>query len=134
MPRRSATDLMELPPTPECDKAHKVHEESQAQGELLDWLQTEKGVNLMVWRDDVSSTTPCWGRDGNLDCDNGKTRRGEPCPGCDGRGYRDITVSGWVHLGGSINQLLAEFHGIDYDEMEREKKRVLQYVREQQGL
>lgn len=32
----------DLPPTPECDKAHAVMDESRAIGHFLDWLSSQK--------------------------------------------------------------------------------------------
>ena len=36
---------------PEHEKLHKIKNESQAQGEFVEWLQS-KGVNLMIWDHD----------------------------------------------------------------------------------
>ena len=38
-------------PTPELDKMHGVHEQSQAIGEFLDWLQIEKNWTIASWED-----------------------------------------------------------------------------------
>ena len=37
---------------PECEKLKKVHEKSQTIGEFLEWLEGEKGVVLMVEKED----------------------------------------------------------------------------------
>ncbi len=44
--------------TPECDRMLAVREQSQAIGEFLDWLDEEKGVELMVLGDGGASYEP----------------------------------------------------------------------------
>lgn len=74
---------------PEHEKMSKIQDESQAQGEFLEWLQS-KGFVLMYW-DDENDT---WQYD-----------------------YRPIRAR------------LAEYHEIDLDKLEQEKRAMLAEVR-----
>lgn len=79
--------------TPELEKMHSVKERSQAQGEFIEWLSSEKGIRLCTLEDA-----------GNC--------RNE---------YMPIYTS--------LEELLAEFHGIDLQKVEREKRALLESLR-----
>jgi len=79
---------------PEHDKLAAVSEESQAQGELLDWL-SDQGVHLMLW---------------------------------------DTREEAFLHWSKPINQILAEYHGIDLGKVEAEKRAMLKTLRERAVL
>jgi hypothetical protein len=82
---------------PNCEKAHQVHDQSQAIGEFIEWLQDEKGILLAQWEK--------------------------------GR----VAVQRLMPAHKDIQRLLAEFFDIDYDEMQQEKDRLLEYVRQRAG-
>ena len=46
-------------PTPECDKALKVKNKSQAIGEFLEWLQ-EKGIRLASYGEERDTRSTLW--------------------------------------------------------------------------
>ena len=110
---------------PEHDKLHAVSEESQRIGDFLDWLR-EQRINLMVYRDDISDTVDCWAF---FD----KEPHPETCRGgCGGTGVKTIRREGWVPESRGIEQLLADYYGIDLRKLEAEKRRVLEEIREMQ--
>jgi hypothetical protein len=76
---------------PEHDKLAVVRDESQAQGEFLEWLRDTKGMAL---------------------CDR-----------------TDSKVTPWFPTGASVESLLAEYHGIDRDRLEKEKRHMLAELR-----
>ncbi len=81
---------MDKPLTPNLDKMLEIKNESQAQGEFLEWLQAEKGIVLCRYVPNHEFP---------------------------------------VHASFVLNRVLAEYHGIDYDGMEREKRALLEYIR-----
>lgn len=88
-------------PTPTLDRMHEVHPQSQAIGEFLEWLQTEKQYDLarhhvhgeLCYEDD---TRVCGMHDGQPVC---------------------------VHY--SIEKLLAEYFEIDLQKADDEKRTIL---------
>jgi hypothetical protein len=83
---------MTVPETPNLDKAHEVHKQSQAIGDFLEWVRlasdTHERLLFAFYRGDVL-----------------------------------------IPASYNIQQLLAEFFGIDYDAMERERWALLEYMR-----
>lgn len=58
---------------PEHDKMSEVSEQTQAIGEFLEWL-TSEGVQLMIWREDMTDTRPT-----DPECPHKR----RDCEGCD---------------------------------------------------
>ena len=112
---------------PECDKLHAVSEESHRIGDFIDWLRGQ-GVNLMVYRDDMTETVDCWKFFPLTSEKHPKDCRG----GCGGTGKVERKREGWVHDPRHIEQLLADYYGIDLRKLEAEKRRVLEEIREMQ--
>lgn len=127
------------PATPTHEKLRAVREETQAIGEFLDWLQNSEKVALMVWRRS-SYEAPCpWRADDDEGyefkssdrlCVGGYDPSGDACRRCKGRGYVGYDRSGWVLDGRKIETLLGAYFDIDPDELEREKKAILDYLRD----
>lgn len=88
-------------PTPECDKMAEVREKSQAIGEFLEWLRSEKGVRLGKRFDYTAE-----GLSGN-----------------------DVDYSEFMPYSYSTNRLLAEHFGIDMNKVEQEKRAILRDLR-----
>ena len=102
--------VIEQSQTPELDKLHAVHEKSQACGEFVEWLGTEKRIVLAMPH---THTSYCRDEHWHLNCD---VHSGE--------------LVG-VHVG--INKLLAEFFEIDLDKVEAEKCALLDEIRKANG-
>lgn len=86
---------------PNLDKMAHISKESNAQGQFLRWLTDTKEFRLSKW---------CKGKE----------------QGCDH--LRDHLIAEFVG-DYQLNKLLAEYHDIDYDEMERERRRILDDIR-----
>lgn len=74
---------------PEHEKLHKIQNESQVQGEFIEWFGS-KGIQLMTWNTDDNK---------------------------------------WYHEHRPIRALLAEYHEIDLDKLEQEKRAMLAALR-----
>lgn len=130
---------------PECERLHEVHEQSQAIGEFLDWY-AQQGWQRMRWAT-FTDDTPCeyevrkkvtetkWVR---VECDGGKlTRRHsyediwqEDCPRCGGTGLVPVERQDWAMDNRSLNTILAEYFNIDLAKVDRERKAILDMIRE----
>jgi hypothetical protein len=89
---------------PECEKMKKVQSKSQAIGSFLEWLQSKK-IELMTW------LIPEYNEE--LD---------EYLP--EEKGYYSINKN--------IEELLAEYFGIDLKKIEKEKRQMLDEIRSKQ--
>lgn len=95
---------MKYPDTPELDKMLKVSDDSNRIGGFLAWLRGEKGLSICEWRE----------------------------------GEKDDLLDAWIPSGHypvysgdhGINRLLAEYYKIDYDEMENERRAILDMLQE----
>ena len=124
---------------PEHDKLSKVSDESQAQGDLLDWLASQ-GTQLMQFEK--------WDEEGMDLCgDLHFSRKAvERCVAKRGGEIREHTAEDgsviadhyvlvkrhyeqWVHDPRSIQAILAEYHDIDQVKLEREKRAMLAALR-----
>lgn len=111
---------------PEHDKLAAIATESQAVGEFIDWLGTEKGVQLMTWVEQ-DEDVPCTGWLLS-DCNDGKNDHGRTCQKCHGTGLMTQTFRGWVPQPTPIATLLAEHFGIDQRALEQEKRAMLRTI------
>ena len=139
---------------PEHDRMAAVQEQTQAIGEFLGWL-TNQGIQLMVWREDLTdlrltdpkcreaergSPAPCapqrpdgggsYTPDGTVwwrqHCQHWTVSDDGECCRC-GRGhfYEVTGIKSFVHDSRSVEQLLADWAGIDLDKIEAEKRQIL---------
>lgn len=100
------------PECPECERLTKVSEESQKIGYFLEWLDNH-GIQLAVWDNNYSGVVR--DSEGNEEDFSGKL------------------VPDWKHKGDSgINKLLAEYFDIDLDKIEKERRALLNWIREEQ--
>lgn len=113
---------------PEHDKLTKVSDVSQAQGELLDWLMGQ-GVHLMRW-EEFTETAACVACSHISDAARERCAARQNCPGCKGTHQVLRHREGWIHEKRSIQDILAEHHGIDQQKLEREKRGMLASLRE----
>lgn len=106
---------MKQPATPTLEAMSEIHPQSQAIGEFLEWLSTEKSIVLA----EVHRHGPqCEG----WDHEEGRFDPGSR-PRCD---FQD----GDMHFASySIEKLLAEFFEIDLNKAEQEKRALLDFVR-----
>lgn len=86
-----------------------VKTESQAQGEFLEWLESEKGFVIAETHEHNDACR----EGGFLNC------------GLDGH-----LVS--IHM--TVEKLLAEYHKIDLTKVENERRALLDHFRKEQGL
>lgn len=138
------------PDTPNLNKMSKISGDSQTIGEFIDWLG-QNGVVLMRW-ESVPHERPCTNHKPPRDREileeivalEAEFRQGDPidipehrhpetCP-CEGTGYIRWTEEGWnqaMSHGGdtAIARLMAPYFEIDYDEMQRERDLMLDWVR-----
>jgi hypothetical protein len=149
---------------PEHDKLSAVAEQTQAIGEFLEWLQSQR-IQLMVWREDLTDSRPtdakCKEREGTdrhspLDCrpgsidethgeyhwqahcmhwndpslEAGENEEQGVCCYCRmGQTYEISGIRSWLHEQRGIQQLLADWAGIDQSKLEAEKRQMLDAVR-----
>jgi hypothetical protein len=89
---------------PECEKMLAVKSKSQPIGEFIEWLRGERGIVLAKW------------------CDKDE----------DGEDYLDSGYSRLVPVHIRIEDLLAEYFGIDLKRIEQEKRIMLSKLRDEQ--
>lgn len=114
---------------PEADKLHAVKDQSQAQGELLEWLR-EQGILLVTWQEWEESN-------GEKECrycthfTNASYKHCE-CLTCKGtHTYNDsVKREGYVPIRKTTNEILAEFHDIDMVKLEIERRAMLAAARQ----
>lgn len=94
---------------PECEKLLAVTDRSQQIGEFLEWLPTQ-GIHRMR----LAACSHCEGVDS------------DECWLCDGTGTMKET---WVPDGRTIEQLLADFFGIDMAKVDVERRAMLAALR-----
>lgn len=117
---------------PEHDKLHAVRDDSQRQGELLEWLASQ-GVHLMVWREwtEPENELGCARCEPHIDdAARGRCERDERCLRCEGRHDKREKHEGWLPWGRGIQETLAAFHNIDLSKIEEEKRAMLAKQRE----
>lgn len=113
---------------PEHDKLLRVSSESQAIGDFLEWLGQAKGVSLMTWvEQDEEVDCTGWLFSG---CKGGKNDTGGRCQSCKGSGKKNRHFAGWVPQPQPITELLADHFEIDLKAIEREKRAMLERMRE----
>jgi hypothetical protein len=121
-----------VPECPECDRMGDVNEESQAQGEFLDWLQQEKHWTLCEPHKHTDECYTLGLTPKELVEQHGQhMHSGERADGrfCTPQyGMRDGQM---MSVAFTTEKLLAEFHGIDLAKVEKEKRAVLDYIRKQ---
>jgi hypothetical protein len=93
-------------PTPEHDKLSAIKDQSQAAGEFLDWLTSERGIILA---ENHQHSPACYGNDNHLHC-----------------GY---STGDFAPVRCSLQSLLAGFYQIDLDKIEAEKAAILEEIR-----
>lgn len=113
---------------PEHDNLQVIMEISQAQGELLEWLSSQ-GVQRMKFEE--------WDETTQRVCDfcthyTELTKERCTCKVCKGKHEYEITHhhEDWVRDRRNINEVLAEFHGINLDKLEAEKREMLKSINE----
>jgi hypothetical protein len=89
---------------PECEKLKAVQEKSQAIGEFLEWLTTEKGYFIQESRTRI-------------------------IPAEDSLSGKAYSVQNIGPIRESWERLLAEFFEIDLDKVEQEKRALLEEIR-----
>lgn len=146
------TGVIPEPEYPECAKLAAAAAETQAAGEFVDWLASQ-GIHLMMWREDLTDTRPVdsecrerYDRGNPQPCDQTRDDGDDSaiswwmrhclhwqndeaegtCCRCDrGHVYEIHGVRAWVGAPRSLNDLLADWAGIDQDEVERERRQML---------
>lgn len=130
---------------PECEKLLAVTERSQTCGELLEWLRSE-GLHFMRYKPttDQRPCPVCRGRGYRMIPPDVAERtereypgflkvlfggHAEQCQNCDDTGYVEITFDAWVEDGRTIEQILADFFGIDMAKVDVERRAMLDAVR-----
>ena len=117
---------------PEHDKLAAISHESQTIGEFLDWMSGQ-GVKRMRW-DTVSDLRLCdsesrgavvhyFGIGGRRTVDHTN------CSLCQGTEKYEVTWETWVPDRRSVNEVLADYFGIDQSSLEQEKRDMLMSLR-----
>lgn len=120
-----------MPETPELDKQRKAREEghSEAIGEFLDWLRGEG--YLLAKSHSHDDGCLCDGPWHDLKATDADPKQ-RHCPECgwphraEVCGYREGELA---MAGKPINDLLADYFGIDLDKIEAERRAILDYIR-----
>lgn len=128
------------PDTPEHDKFRPYQEDAQTIGEFLEWMRSE-GIQKMKWGTATTDTACVYSRamDGSPRCYQGilydttlagtrKEESGRECPKCEGHGYMEVSYEDWIPDGRTIEQLIADFFGIDKKKFDDETEAIYQYV------
>lgn len=114
---------------PQHNKLEAVREQSQAIGEFLEWLDSE-GVSLHVWgklqrEQQCMDRTPMWHRE---QAEKDAEWVHFSCGTRDG--YYLTWIEDWKPFEPrGLRERLAEFFGIDYEALHREKEEMLREVR-----
>jgi hypothetical protein len=101
--------------SPECEKLGQAAPVSQKIGEFIDWLRDEKKISLATAH--VHTPEGC-------DVKEEGATRGATCGASNG----DL-----FYANASMPNLLAEFFGIDLTKVERERRAILDAIREEQA-
>lgn len=112
------SDQTTTEPYPEHAKKAKVRDRAQGIGEFLEWAG-EQGWSLMEWKE-FEDEEDCWL------CDEGDIE----CPKCGGTGLAVVKRERWVHVPGTVNDMLLDFFGLDKDKLEEEASQMLEAQRE----
>ena len=105
--------MAKYPDTPELDKVTAVHDATQSAGFFLDWL-VQNGVTLCVYHD------------GYMELEEDETEDDLE---------EDIdNPAGWYPKMVPIQDLLAEWQGIDQNKAEEERVAILEWIRAEQEL
>jgi hypothetical protein len=125
---RSGGLIVAVDAYPEHEKLTAISDASQAIGEFLDWLSSEKSVHRMVWRE-WDEEFPCTDHRGWLRLGEGRERVCGYCGGAGESGVIREHHEGWVPLPDTVRALLAEYFHIDQDALEAEKRAMLAELR-----
>lgn len=109
--------------TPNLNKMLVNADETQSIGEFLEWLGT-KGILLGRTESNLTDVITC------TRCSSTGVRNGKECTTCLGTGEYEIRLSPkFLPMSYSIEELLAEYIGVDLAEAEREKRSILANIR-----
>lgn len=106
--------------TPTLDKMLKNKEASQTIGEFLEWVFSEKKLSLMYHEPE---SIEYYDKDFEHECEAMSTpeARAHRFNNTEKWGYR----GGWMRHNDNIEQMLADYFGIDLKEAEKEKREIL---------
>jgi hypothetical protein len=116
---------------PELTKQSKVTDESQAQGDFIEWLTVEKGITLMKYlsydEDQVCHGTIMRGCIDGHESDYSDMEKAslQTCKNCRGTGMIKAHTEGWFPQRETIIDLLAAYHEIDLKKIETERRQLL---------
>lgn len=115
----------ESPACPECDKALAVQDDNRIIGEFLEWLQSQH-LHLCRWRLEGNNGEPRYlpGTEKQRSRDSVGTMAGK----YDNPDY-ESWGSGWVTDDRDIEQLLADYRGIDTQKMAAEQDALMAWIR-----
>ncbi len=113
---------------PQHDKLEPLQEQSQTCGEFIQWMRDKKGWFLAAYAEKTEECQNCGHKNAHLR----EAQTGFRCASCTCADYfvGDRIYEAPVNL----NKVLAEFFGIEYDELQAEKDRMLVDMRKAQGL
>ena len=121
--------MKKYPKTPTLDKMIENKDESQSIGEFIDWLQSEKEITL------------CYHEAGHYEYfDDKDGAQIKKMSKLEARLWRANNpekcewIEGYYPKRDNIEQLLADFFGVDLKKAEKEKRKVLEYTRNDKTL
>jgi hypothetical protein len=122
------------PRCPECEKMVKVRAQSQAQGEFLDWLQAEKEWTLCVPHRHTDECFTLGLAPKQLVKQYGQYLSvGEKADGRFHTPQCGLQDRQFLPVSFTMEQLLADFHGINLKKVEKERRALLDFVRKANG-
>jgi hypothetical protein len=133
--------------TPEHDKFRPYQEDANIIGDFVEWLK-EQHIRFMKWGDEIweekCKYSEPWLNFGekNFICINGIkykwsyfwSKGHEPgeelgkCENCDNEGYEQHSKENWISDGRSIQQLIADYFGIDKKKFDEETELIYRTV------
>jgi hypothetical protein len=116
--KKKNTKPKSYPKTPELDRMKAVTTESQQCGQFLEWLLGEKGYSIVTYHKH------------GPDCAGWDEDRGRYHPSGEDRCGASENELMPVHI--NIQQLLAEYFGIDLDKVENERRAILERIQAQE--
>lgn len=125
--KNNTMNTLKTTPTPELDKMLSHRDTSQSIGEFIEWLQTEKKVLFRI-----STPERIDFLDEKFEMECKKLGLGSP----EERAHRYNNMEKWEEGGGiipfhmTIEKMLAEYFNIDLDKCEKEKRAILENLRE----
>lgn len=120
-----------MPETPNLDILNQRHTEHVALMEFLEEFLPQEKISLYQWATGLTDQRPCSGpRGGLMDLCPHQQDPTVDCPKCNNTGVYEIQIEDRdLPYTGTIQELVYRFLGVDYQEVEKERRAILEEFR-----